>query len=607
MENFVYNRCTMQGYAGVLFNDTHLARAANGSVTDVEDKLNIPLSQVIDFIHARDKPKVKGINFVYDSSFTQQLGGVQFRAPVMPRAPNFHLSAEKMDPTPKQYPCHRRNRHEFIGSCSGGVRCEECTICPIQTLPEALAQGYPLSYSDPVLGNVDVLWRKGSETNSYDALVTVFFSKDIIRWKVNELGHVLDPPIGFKVGGAEMEDVEFHDNQLDFNMDAKHYPHRVMQLGWQFLDHTRATSMSLSLGASISLFERALVAIHETAAPVLDYSHPYAIPALVHQQANMSQLLLSRYYSSILNDLQIPRATQHFGTKDLAHLISTIPPRNPDLPRTLAKKTKSKFLKSIAGPCPAPPQQQIQPRGVPQGPQIPHPPPGSQLGGDDLSSSEDSELEYTGITATPPPPEIRRRNRRPSGGTPTRRPQQNGAVVQSNTNGGRAETPRHTTTVILNRMEFATNPSAPMARILPTLNQKPITPIKAKSKIRKRTRTSTATTVQYGGGWKTLKTSTLRRYNLDLKDMVKQSGFTAEQVRAPHPIEYPKQKNFYPVKQAFDGQECSDYSDEAILRPKDYYQNLDSFLKLCARDNVRYRPRRKPKPKKSKKSTKRQD
>jgi len=156
-------------------------------------------------------------------------------------------------------------------------------------------------------------------------------------------------------------------------------------------------------------------------------------------------------------------------------------------------------------------------------------------------------------------------------------------------------------------MEFATNPSAPLARILPTMNPKPITPIKAKSKPRKRTRTSTETTVQYGGGWKTLKTSTLRRYNLDLKDMVKQSGFTAEQVRFPHPIEYPKQKNFYPVKQAFDGKECFDYSNEAILRPKDYYQNLDSFHKLCARDNVRYSPRRKPKPKKSKKSKKGQN
>ena len=605
MERIAYNQCTMPGYAGIIFNNTHLIRAANGSVTEVEDQLNIQVSKVIEFIHAKDKPKVKGLNFVFDSSFTQQLGRAKYRAPVMPRAPNYALSSEKMDTTPKKQACHRRNRLEFEGSCSMGLLCEECNICPITTLPANLAQGYPLSYIDPVMGNIDVLWRKGSESHSYDGLVTIFFSKDPIRWKVDEYGQVLDPPIGFNVGGANMEDVEFHANQLDLNMEATHYPHKVMHLGWQFLDNTNPLQMSVSLGASISIFERSMAAIQKTTAPVLDYSHPYAFPALVNQHANMSNAFMSKYYSSIMSDLAIPITNRPFGTKDLAHLISTIPPRNPDLPRPITKKGKSKALKSIVGPRMASPPQQIQPRGLPQVPQNSHQLPGSQPG-DPFNSSEDSDLEFTEPATMSPPPPVTRRGRRPSGGNHNRRLPNNVAGVQSNTKGGRGDPPTHTT-VTLNRMEFATNPSAPLAKVIPTLNPKPITPIKAKSKPRKRSRHSTEVTVKCKGEWKTLKTSTLRRYNLDLKDMVAQSRFTPEQVRYPHPVEFRLQKNFYPVRQASDGKECFDFSKEAILRPADYYQNLENFKKLCAQDNVRYSPRRAPKPKKPKKSKKRQN
>jgi len=227
MEAHVFGECTMPGFSGVPFNNTHLYRAQMESVEDTERKLNINIHQVNAFINDPSKPAVKGINFYLDTMVPQSLLQIAFPAPIMPRVGYFPLTRDKIDPTPRNHHCHKEAREDGRKGCKKEALCASCQVDPITVLPEHLAEGYPLTFEDAVLGNIAILWRKCTRSNTYHGLCTVFFSKQPIRWKF-EGGLLLDPPANFLIGGSPLDAIKFRKGQHRMNMEAKNYPHRVM-------------------------------------------------------------------------------------------------------------------------------------------------------------------------------------------------------------------------------------------------------------------------------------------------------------------------------------------------------------------------------------------
>ena len=150
--------------------------------------------------------------------------------------------------------------------------------------------------------------------------------------------------------------------------------------------------------------------------------------------------------------------------------------------------------------------------------------------------------------------------------------------------------PEHNITI--NRVEFDSAPSAPLASIIPMRNISPMVPImKPQKKAIKKSRKSSSITVLHKGTEKTLQRNTLRRYNWSLKDRFDQTNFKPEAVVSPRKVEWPKQRSCYSVR---DIGKSRDLSKSAFVNPVHFFDNRDNFEALCDAAGINVKARAKP-------------
>ena len=179
-------------------------------------------------------PKIKAVNIYLDTALPQSLLGIRQPAPILPRLNYFPLKPEQIDTTAKTHHCHHERQEGGNIECSQTAPCIACRLDPISVLPDHLAEGYPLCFQDSILGNAAILWRKCIPSQTYHGMGMLFFSKQEIKWKLED-GKLLDPPAEMLLDGSPLDSLKFRRGQPEMNLEAKMYPHRVMNLGWDYL------------------------------------------------------------------------------------------------------------------------------------------------------------------------------------------------------------------------------------------------------------------------------------------------------------------------------------------------------------------------------------
>ena len=133
-----------------------------------------------DHFNPPDAEKVRGFNFMYDTSCVNDLINVDQPSPICPRDAEFALDESNIDISTPKHICTATVLYNHHNLCQPEKLCDTCVSNPTLLLPQNLAMGYPLHIKDSLFGNAYLLWRLCSPHQVYDGLGTLFFSQEPI-------------------------------------------------------------------------------------------------------------------------------------------------------------------------------------------------------------------------------------------------------------------------------------------------------------------------------------------------------------------------------------------------------------------------------------------